>query len=223
MDNWRMLAAGRIPVGWVALIDEKSFDRCRSERRRLQLMNGGAHWKHTDSLNLNALAVLRYDLAWAVGPNGTIACLKSSPVYILHEPTAGSGRRDPRSGGAGLRQRRRATVTTPTHRQRRGGTEKLPESFCGSKDTHENPDENCFAGCGCAWLLVLGRGIQGQAADSATGIEGVWAGVLGGQLHLVVTITKSSSGELGGTLNSMDQDAVLALSNVTLRGRCGAV
>ena len=40
---------------------------------------------------------------------------------------------------------------------------------------------------------------MGQAAGSATGIEGVWAGVLGGQLHLVVTITKTSSGELGGT------------------------
>jgi murein DD-endopeptidase MepM/ murein hydrolase activator NlpD len=66
--------------------------------------------------------------------------------------------------------------------------------------------------------LCLAGVSKGQAADSATGIEGVWAGVLGGQLHLVVTITKSSSGELGGTLNSMDQDAVLALSNVTLRG-----
>ena len=59
---------------------------------------------------------------------------------------------------------------------------------------------------------------MGQAAGSATGIEGVWAGVLGGQLHLVVTITKSSSGELGGSMNSVDQHAVLALSNITLQG-----
>jgi murein DD-endopeptidase MepM/ murein hydrolase activator NlpD/small nuclear ribonucleoprotein (snRNP)-like protein len=69
---------------------------------------------------------------------------------------------------------------------------------------------------------------RGQAADSANGIEGVWAGVLGvttsrpepaaGQLHLVVTITKSGSDELVGTMNSVDQHAVLALSNVTLRG-----
>ena len=44
----------------------------------------GAHWKHTDFLNLNALAVLRYDYAWAVGPNGTIARLKSSPIYVLN-------------------------------------------------------------------------------------------------------------------------------------------
>ena len=61
-------------------------------------------------------------------------------------------------------------------------------------------------------------GSLAQSADSANGIEGVWAGVLGGQLHLVVTITKSSSGELGGTMNSVDQHAVLALGNVMLRG-----
>jgi murein DD-endopeptidase MepM/ murein hydrolase activator NlpD len=66
--------------------------------------------------------------------------------------------------------------------------------------------------------LFLAGVSRGQAADSANGIEGVWAGVLGGQLHLVVTITKSSSGELGGTMNSVDQHGVLALSNVTLRG-----
>jgi photosystem II stability/assembly factor-like uncharacterized protein len=46
--------------------------------------DSGAHWRHTDSLNLNALAVLRYDYAWAVGPNGTVARLKSSPIYVLH-------------------------------------------------------------------------------------------------------------------------------------------
>ena len=67
-------------------------------------------------------------------------------------------------------------------------------------------------------FLFAAGGTTGQAADSANGIEGVWAGVLGGQLHLVVTITKSGSGELGGTMNSVDQDAVLALSNVTFHG-----
>ena len=45
--------------------------------------DGGAHWRNTDLLNLNALAVLANDDAWAVGPNGTIARLKSSPIYIL--------------------------------------------------------------------------------------------------------------------------------------------
>jgi len=66
--------------------------------------------------------------------------------------------------------------------------------------------------------LILAGASQGQAADSANGIEGVWTGVLGGQLHLVVTITKSSSGELGGTMNNVDRHAVLALSNVTFHG-----
>jgi photosystem II stability/assembly factor-like uncharacterized protein len=46
--------------------------------------DGGAHWKQTDSLNLNALAVLPTADAWAAGPNGTIARLKSSPIYILN-------------------------------------------------------------------------------------------------------------------------------------------
>src|SRR5271169_3567613 len=64
-------------------------------------------------------------------------------------------------------------------------------------------------------FLFSGGGSVAQTADSANGIEGVWAGVLGGQLHLMVTITKSGSGELGGTMNSVDQHAVLALSNVT--------
>jgi hypothetical protein len=68
-------------------------------------------------------------------------------------------------------------------------------------------------------LLFSAAGSMGQqAAEPANGIEGVWAGVLGGQLHLVVTITKSGSGELGGTMNSVGQHAVNALSNVTFHG-----
>jgi len=35
--------------------------------------DGGVHWKHTDSLNLNAVAILDIWNGWAVGPNGTIA------------------------------------------------------------------------------------------------------------------------------------------------------
>ena len=67
-------------------------------------------------------------------------------------------------------------------------------------------------------FLFSAGGSLGQAADSASGIAGVWEGVLAGQLHLVVTITKSRSGELGGTMNSVDQHAVLALSKVTFQG-----
>jgi photosystem II stability/assembly factor-like uncharacterized protein len=33
----------------------------------------GTHWKHTDSLNLNAVTLLDEKYGWAVGPNGTIA------------------------------------------------------------------------------------------------------------------------------------------------------
>jgi len=35
--------------------------------------DNGAHWKHTDSLNLNAVAILDTQNGWAVGAHGTIA------------------------------------------------------------------------------------------------------------------------------------------------------
>ncbi len=53
-------------------------------------------------------------------------------------------------------------------------------------------------------------------AVSPTGLEGAWSGVLGGQLHIVVTIEKSSAGELAGTLNSVDQHAILKLDKISL-------
>ena len=67
----------------VARIDEKSLLAVGPNGEDYS-DDGGVHWRQTDSLNLNALKVLRYDLAWAVGPNGTIARLRSSPIYILH-------------------------------------------------------------------------------------------------------------------------------------------
>ena len=82
--TWKL--AEQPPGGFrsaVARIDEKSLVAVGPNGEDAS-DDGGAHWKHTDSLNLNALAVLRYDLVWAVGPNGTIARLKSSPIYILH-------------------------------------------------------------------------------------------------------------------------------------------
>jgi photosystem II stability/assembly factor-like uncharacterized protein len=36
-------------------------------------LDQGVRWKHTDSLNLNAVAILDDQDGWAVGPNGTIA------------------------------------------------------------------------------------------------------------------------------------------------------
>jgi photosystem II stability/assembly factor-like uncharacterized protein len=35
--------------------------------------DGGLHWKHTDSFNLNSVVLLDIINGWAVGPNGTIA------------------------------------------------------------------------------------------------------------------------------------------------------
>jgi Peptidase family M23 len=72
-------------------------------------------------------------------------------------------------------------------------------------------------------LMALGGASSAVAQAAQSGgaenpIAGTWAGVLGGQLHLVVTITPASDGALGGTLNSVDQHAVLALSEVTLKG-----
>ncbi|MGA7623600.1 MAG: M23 family metallopeptidase [Candidatus Acidiferrales bacterium] len=71
--------------------------------------------------------------------------------------------------------------------------------------------------------LLLASGLfhaaaGGEAHGAENGIEGAWTGVLGGRLHLVVIITKADNGELGGTLNSLDQHAVVPLGNVRLGG-----
>ncbi len=43
--------------------------------------DGGLHWRHTDSLDLNALVVLGYFDGWAVGPKGTIARMTNPKLY----------------------------------------------------------------------------------------------------------------------------------------------
>ena len=55
LDNGRWVAAG--PGG-----EDVSTD-------------GGLHWKHTDSLNLNALFILQGQGGWGVGAKGTVALL----------------------------------------------------------------------------------------------------------------------------------------------------
>ncbi len=40
--------------------------------------DGGAHWEHTDSLNLNAIAVLDEQNIWGAGPKGVIAHYEAS-------------------------------------------------------------------------------------------------------------------------------------------------
>lgn len=60
-----------------------------------------------------------------------------------------------------------------------------------------------------------------QQGSAATGLEGTWEGTLGGQLRLLVTISRTSSGDLAGQLNSVDQGAMLPIEKATLDG--GAV
>ncbi|MGA7223724.1 MAG: hypothetical protein WBX16_12755, partial [Candidatus Acidiferrales bacterium] len=67
---------------------------------------------------------------------------------------------------------------------------------------------------GASWAAVQ----PAQNVGAENGIAGTWAGVLGGRLHLIVTITQGGDEALGGTLNSVDQHAVLALSSVTVKG-----
>ncbi|MFZ3218062.1 MAG: hypothetical protein WA192_18530 [Candidatus Acidiferrales bacterium] len=43
--------------------------------------DGGVHWQHTDSLDLNALVVVGYFDGWAVGPKGTIARMTNTKHY----------------------------------------------------------------------------------------------------------------------------------------------
>jgi photosystem II stability/assembly factor-like uncharacterized protein len=43
----------------------------------------GVRWKHTDSLNLNAVAIMDIWTGWAVGPNGTIARFVNHTPYEI--------------------------------------------------------------------------------------------------------------------------------------------
>ena len=67
-------------------------------------------------------------------------------------------------------------------------------------------------------VVMLTVGIAHGQASAVHDLAGEWSGVLGGQLHLVLTISKSSAGDLSGSLNSVDQHATLALANVKLSG-----
>ncbi len=47
--------------------------------------DGGIHWKRTDSLNLNALAILHVGHGWAVGPKGAIAQMENRKEYQIRD------------------------------------------------------------------------------------------------------------------------------------------
>ena len=61
----------------VAALDRLTFFAVGPNGEEMSV-DQGAHWKHTDSLNLNAVAILDEHHGWAVGPNGTIA------VFVNH-------------------------------------------------------------------------------------------------------------------------------------------
>jgi murein DD-endopeptidase len=54
-----------------------------------------------------------------------------------------------------------------------------------------------------------------QETSAAAGLEGTWEGILGGRLHLIVSISKASGGELTGQLNSVDQNAMLPIEKAS--------
>jgi photosystem II stability/assembly factor-like uncharacterized protein len=56
--------------------------------------DGGIDWKHTDSLSLNALAILDVSHGWAVGPKGAIAQMEDRKEYRIR------GEHAPRSDAA---------------------------------------------------------------------------------------------------------------------------
>ena len=73
---------------------------------------------------------------------------------------------------------------------------------------------------GLAFLTTAGARAQDKPAqqENEKGLEGTWEGVLGGQLHVIVTFTKSAEGSYTGTLNSVDQGSKLAIESAKLHG-----
>jgi len=56
----------------VAALDKTTFVAVGPNGEDISV-DQGAHWKPTDSLNLNAVTILDDQYGWAVGPNGTVA------------------------------------------------------------------------------------------------------------------------------------------------------
>lgn len=70
-------------------------------------------------------------------------------------------------------------------------------------------------------FLLLSFAFVAFSQSPAKGLEGSWAGVLdagGTKLHLIVTVTRSASGEYAGKFESVDQGATIPLDSVTLMG-----
>jgi murein DD-endopeptidase len=67
-------------------------------------------------------------------------------------------------------------------------------------------------------LIFPGSRAMAQETNAAASLEGTWEGLLGGRLRLVVTIHKTSSGDLTGQLDSVDQHATLPIEKASLDG-----
>src|SRR5690242_1834123 len=81
--------------------------------------------------------------------------------------------------------------------------------------THSNRSFRCAA---LMFLLLLSACLTALSQTPTATLEGSWQGTLGGQLRLVLTFTKSGSGEYKGILDSLDQGATIPADKVTLNG-----
>jgi murein DD-endopeptidase MepM/ murein hydrolase activator NlpD len=85
--------------------------------------------------------------------------------------------------------------------------------------THQSRRVGCaVALLSFLFLALFASGAHSQGASGEKGIAGRWEGTLGGALHLVLTISESASGEFSGTLNSVDQAAVLPMDAIKVAG-----
>ncbi len=84
------------------------------------------------------------------------------------------------------------------------------------------------------WLFVfiaaaLCGECLGQASKqspSSGQLEGIWTGTLGPGaigLHLILTISRTNSGEYAGELDSKDQGVILPMDEITLTGEGAAI
>jgi serine-type D-Ala-D-Ala carboxypeptidase/endopeptidase len=76
-----------------------------------------------------------------------------------------------------------------------------------------------LAGIAMLSLGIFSKTTLAQTAATPHGIEGYWQATLGsgpGKLRVLVSISKSPDGSFKGTLQSVDQDATFAISNISL-------
>jgi murein DD-endopeptidase MepM/ murein hydrolase activator NlpD len=74
---------------------------------------------------------------------------------------------------------------------------------------------------GVALFVSLPCRAISQTAKAESDGSGTWKGELGegaAKLHIVLTLTKTSSGDFTGALNSVDQGASLPMDNLTVKG-----